>query len=71
LAWTLASNRERAVARTDSLTTDAHPARDERRDPDERVAAEGGDPRSSIDVAASTMCGATLTLATRSPSSTT
>ena len=54
------------------LDDDPDPARDERRDPDDRVAAEAGQPRARRRrSAASTRCGATLTLATRSPVSTT
>ena len=49
MARTLASNRSRAVARSDSLTTTPTRPRDERRDPDERLAAEAGHARALVD----------------------
>ena len=67
MARTLASNRSRAIAADRLLDDDPDPARDERRDPYERVAAEARHSRALVDRAASTTCGATLTLATRSP----
>ena len=59
----------RAGARSDSLTTTADPHRPERRDPRRADrGADAGDPRAALDDATpSTTCGATLTLATRSP----
>ena len=49
MARTLASNRSRALARTDSLTMTPTRRRDERRDPHERVAAEARHSRALVD----------------------
>ena len=48
-ARTLASNFARAGARTDSLTMTPTPPSEERRDPDERAAAEIREPGAGID----------------------